>query len=146
MLQEIRIWFAGNRRPESQIFNSQEPHIKFKVCRAGIGGFYGEIEVYVDSTLLMQASDYPLTILADQLIEWSDRVDDGPACESFLLQHPQLAGTFRIEPRPTNWQFTSWWETRRHERLLPLEDFKQMAERFHEQLRLLATNSAPNVP
>ena len=117
----------------------QGPNIHFQVHLTKNGKAYGEIEVSVDGITLMRAPDYPLTALAEQLIEWSRRVDDGPGCDSFIFRHPpELVGTFRIEPRPAAWQFTSMWERRRHKRLLPLDDFKQMAARFHEQLSLRA--------
>ena len=114
------------------------PQIFFRVERDDRGSAWGEILVRVGRQTLFHHPNYPLTALARQLAAWSARVTDDmhAACFVFNLpEHPDLLGTFRIEPRPVGWQFTSMSERRTHEEMLPLERFKQMSERFCHELR-----------
>ena len=117
--------------------NAHLPRIVFQIQRVDSNGAWGELAMFADGELLMRARDYPLTMLSSQLSAWSNCVDDGDHCAMFFLNiagHPEFLSTFRIEPRPTGWQFTSISEIRRHERLFTLNEYKQMVSLFREQL------------
>src|SRR5262249_52375789 len=73
-----------------------------------------------------------ISALATQLREWRGLVDDGPNCRLFLIktEESRLVCSFRIEPRPTNWQFTSGQDRGRRHRVLPLDEIKSLIDEF----------------
>lgn len=86
----------------------------------------------VEGRVLFQHSAYPIGELACQLQEWSLLVSDEsrPVCFVFQSDAREFHGTFRIEPRPELWEFTSWKELRRPRRLLELSVYRSMAREF----------------
>ena len=93
------------------------------------------VRVTVDGETMVELPDVPLLRLADQLEAWAASVDDDAHCTSFLVRDPLLQGTFRIEPRPLGWQFTSCRERRRHTRLLTLADWRTAIAQFVRRAR-----------
>ena len=113
------------------------PHsifIDFEVRGAGDTGREGWLRVREGSQTLVEFANYPLDALAAQLAEWSKIVDDGKFCRCFLVELPGLEGTFRIEPRPESWQFTSGHEVRRHAPR-PLHELRNAVDAFVGELR-----------
>lgn len=92
-----------------------------------------DIEVVIDGEILVRLDRFPVRDLACALEAWLGRVNDHDTVECFLFQNeerPELTGTFRIEPRPTGWQFTSMHEKRRHHRMIQLPEYRQILQAF----------------
>lgn len=93
----------------------------------------GNIAVVVDGACLFRGASYPLAELAQQLREWLHRAHDGENAPCFVFRPssaPELLGSFRLEPRPVGWQFTSTREKMRHDRLLSFDEVRAMVAGF----------------
>lgn len=96
------------------------------------------IEVVIDGEVLVRLDRYPIRDLACALEEWLGRVNDHDNVECFVFRVedcPELTGTFRIEPRPIDWQFTSMYEEKRHHRLVSLLEYRQILQAFIDEER-----------
>ena len=93
----------------------------------------GDIRVVIDGEVLVTLERYPVESLARSLEGWLGRVDDSMTAECFVFhddERPELTGTFRIEPRPVDWQFTSMKEKCRHPRMIPLSEYRAIVQNF----------------
>ncbi|MDM3870147.1 hypothetical protein QSV34_02130 [Porticoccus sp. W117] len=106
--------------------------IHYKISEVIDGDFWGSIKVEIEGKLLLKLRNYPLSELSRQLTDWADRVDDSQQAMCFIFhsENSDYLGTFRIEPRPQKWEFTSWKEKRRPPRLLELEEYKSIVQKF----------------
>ena len=76
---------------------------------------------------VLSLDDFPINELRTQLRDWITTVsDDEPRMFCFESDSKELHGLFRIEPRPVNWQFTSWKERRRSSELLTLAEWRSV--------------------
>ncbi len=84
------------------------------------------VAVYGDGKLILESNELPVEELKKQISEWIDTVNDyaNYQCFVFSPKDPALIGSFRIEPRPNGWQFTSMWEKRRSEEIITLADWQ----------------------
>ncbi len=116
--------------------------IDFEITGVIDDDYWGSIKVIIDGKLLLKLRNYPLSELSRQLKEWADIVDDSQKtlCFIFYSESPEYLGTFRIEARPKNWEFTSWKEKRRPPRLLELAAYKAIAYKYVSKLSNAAIN------
>lgn len=99
------------------------------------GRAWGTLRLKDGSRPLLVLDDYPVDDLAEELSAWLATVsDESPSCFVFAADQPRLAGSLRIEPRPVNWQFTSRWETARHEPV-PLEEIRRVVRAFVNEVK-----------
>ena len=86
------------------------------------------VEVHSGGKIVLVTEKLPVEELKQQLVEWIETVnhDDNCQCFIFLPRDQSLVGSFRIEPRPVGWQFTSMWEKRRSEEIISLAEWKKI--------------------
>jgi hypothetical protein len=85
------------------------------------------VRVESEGTVVLELEDFPVAELKVQLCAWLRSVDDLSApVFIFSSDNPKIHGTFRIEPRPERWQFTSWKERARSPELLSLEEWQHV--------------------
>jgi hypothetical protein len=87
----------------------------------------GSLRVESNGAVVLDLENFPVVELKVQLRAWLRSVDDTSApVFIFRSDNPNFGGTFRIEPRPERWQFTSWKERVRSPELLSLEEWRQV--------------------
>ncbi len=83
------------------------------------------VRVESNDAIVAELLDFPVIALKEQLRAWLTVASDTAApCFIFRSDNPEWTGTFRIEPRPKLWQFTSWKERFRSAELLSLEEWQ----------------------
>ena len=88
------------------------------------------VEVHSLGRVILATDKLPVQELKYQLDEWVEIVNDTNNCQCFIFspRDKELIGSFRIEPRPVGWQFTSMWEKRRSEEIISLNDWKKVVK------------------
>jgi len=77
--------------------------------------------------VILSENGFPVEELRGQLREWVATVsEEQPRMFCFQSDSKEFHGLFRIEARPTNWQFTSWKERSRSPELLTLEEWRSV--------------------
>jgi len=85
------------------------------------------VRVHSNNKVVVELLDFPVSALKEQLRAWLTIADDGAAPRFiFRSDNPEWTAAFRIEPRPSSWQFTSWKERFRSPELLSLEEWRNV--------------------
>jgi hypothetical protein len=89
----------------------------------------GLVRVESNGTVIVELRDFPVAPLKKQLRDWLNDVNEVSAkCFIFASDDLQFHGTFRIEPRPQDWQFTSCREYVRSPELLSLGEWRSLLQ------------------
>jgi hypothetical protein len=117
--------------PDKVGHDPMHPRIEFKVKQGSREADLVTIEVKAENRTLAFVTGVPLSQLCNELAAWTGSASDATP-SSFVFSgggNPRLLGTFRIEPRPVGWQFTSAVERLRHDPL-PLAEFVTASAKF----------------
>jgi len=108
-----------------------EPHVEFRTLGSTGDVSNATVEVAVLGAAVAQVPDASIPSLCSELSAWAAVANDAKP-RSFVFSgggRSELLGSFRIEPRPVGWQFTSTLERRRHDPL-PLSAFLEASAAF----------------
>jgi hypothetical protein len=85
------------------------------------------VVVTSNNVKVLHLDDFPTSELRSQLCNWLVAVtEENAKCFIFESTERNQTGSFRIEPRPNGWQFTSIKESTRSNELLSLQEWRNI--------------------